>query len=64
MHANSPAMPAPRLCPTCDGFPIVAVTTGTRRPDGILPTLPMTCPTCQGTGTCTTALPTLVLVRR
>lgn len=51
MPAINPATPAPRLCPTCDGFPIVAVSVGTRRPDGTLPTLPMTCPDCAGTGT-------------
>ena len=64
MHRNSLAMPAPRLCPTCDGFPVVAVTTGTRRPDGTLPTLPMTCPDCHGTGARSAVRPARVLVDR
>ncbi|MFH8766572.1 hypothetical protein [Streptomyces althioticus] len=42
--------PAPRICPACDGFPTVAVTTGTRHPDGTRATLRVTCPTCKGTG--------------
>ena len=65
MHANSLAMPAPRLCPTCDGFPVVAVTTSTRRlPDGTLPTLTATCPDCHGTGTRPAVRPARVLVAR
>ncbi|QMU74396.1 hypothetical protein GXW83_06955 [Streptacidiphilus sp. PB12-B1b] len=56
MHPNSLAMPAQRQCPACDGFPIVAVTTSTRRrPDGTLPTLHTACPDCHGTGTHATA---------
>ncbi|MEV6651760.1 hypothetical protein [Streptomyces sp. NPDC051219] len=48
-----PDRPAPnvRICPTCDGFPVVAVTTGTRNPDGTRTTLPVVCPACHGTGT-------------
>ena len=42
--------PALRVCPTCDGFPVVAVSTGTRRSDGTLPTVPAICPDCSGTG--------------
>ena len=51
MPETSTPMPAERLCPTCDGFPVVAVTTTTRRrADGTLPTLPITCRDCRGTG--------------
>ncbi|MER6146552.1 hypothetical protein [Streptomyces hirsutus] len=39
-----------RVCRDCDGFPIVAITTGTRHTDGTRATLRVTCPTCQGTG--------------
>ncbi|MFJ9716050.1 hypothetical protein ACIRPQ_08940 [Streptomyces sp. NPDC101213] len=39
------------ICRDCDGFATVAVTTGTRRPDGTRATLHITCPTCKGTGT-------------
>ncbi|MET8114321.1 hypothetical protein [Streptomyces prasinus] len=42
--------PAARVCRACDGFPVVAVTTGTRRTDGTRATLRVTCPACQGTG--------------
>lgn len=38
------------LCRDCDGFPIVAITTGTRHPDGSRVTLHATCRTCHGTG--------------
>ncbi|WP_282205566.1 hypothetical protein [Kitasatospora fiedleri] len=40
-----------RICPNCDGFPRVAIATGTRRPDGSRTTAPVTCPACQGSGT-------------
>ncbi|ARX83581.1 hypothetical protein SMD44_03003 [Streptomyces alboflavus] len=39
-----------RLCPNCDGFPIVAITTGTRRRDGTRTLLHVTCRVCRGTG--------------
>jgi DnaJ-class molecular chaperone len=42
---------AARICPDCDGFPVVAVTTGTRNQDGTRTTLPAVCPACHGTGT-------------
>lgn len=66
MHALMPhPVPAPqptaRLCPSCDGFPVVAVTAGNRRPDGTLPTLPATCPDCQGTGTRPAAAPRVLV---
>ncbi|NEA86090.1 hypothetical protein G3I38_31935 [Streptomyces sp. SID7958] len=40
-----------RICPACDGFASVAVTSGGRDPRGHLRTLTAHCPTCQGTGT-------------
>jgi DnaJ-class molecular chaperone len=47
-------MPAPTpnrpLCRDCDGFPVVAITTGTRNLDGTRVTLAVTCSTCKGTG--------------
>ncbi|MFI8193179.1 hypothetical protein ACIF8T_31140 [Streptomyces sp. NPDC085946] len=39
-----------RVCRDCDGFPVVAITTGTRHRDGTRATLRVTCPACQGTG--------------
>ncbi|WP_217170067.1 hypothetical protein [Streptomyces sp. AC512_CC834] len=42
--------PTARICRDCDGFPTVAITTGTRHPDGTRATLRITCPTCKGTG--------------
>ncbi|CAL9430020.1 hypothetical protein SUDANB145_02022 [Streptomyces sp. enrichment culture] len=47
--------PAPRLCGTCDGFPVVAVTTDTRRRDGSRVTRRLSCPACKGTGHTTPA---------
>jgi DnaJ-class molecular chaperone len=52
--------PAARICRDCDGFPTVAITTGTRNSDGTRATLRVTCPTCQGTGT---TRPTAVFAR-
>ncbi|MEU6344343.1 hypothetical protein ABZ883_25730 [Streptomyces sp. NPDC046977] len=46
-----PTPPPPRICPACDGFPVVAITTGTRLPDGTRATLRVTCPACSGSGT-------------
>ncbi|WP_127353874.1 hypothetical protein [Actinacidiphila soli] len=44
--------PAPtRVCRDCDGFPVVAITTGTRLPDGTRTTIRVACPACHGTGT-------------
>ncbi|MER7396956.1 hypothetical protein ABT381_15760 [Streptomyces sp. NPDC000151] len=42
-----------RLCPDCDGFPTVAITTGQTNPDGSRKTLTVVCRTCEGTGTVT-----------
>ncbi|MGW4571364.1 hypothetical protein [Streptomyces tendae] len=40
-----------RVCRDCDGFPVVAITTGTRLQDGFRATLRITCTACKGTGT-------------
>ncbi|MFI9171672.1 hypothetical protein [Streptomyces lincolnensis] len=40
-----------RICRNCDGFPVVSITTGDRRPDGSRVLLRVICPACQGTGT-------------
>ncbi|MFD5283858.1 hypothetical protein [Streptomyces rubrogriseus] len=42
--------PTARICRDCDGFPMVAITTGTRHADGSRAILRITCPTCKGTG--------------
>ncbi|WP_449350904.1 hypothetical protein [Streptomyces shaanxiensis] len=47
MPQHAPNTP---VCRDCDGFPAVAITTGTRNPDGTRTTLTVTCPTCQGSG--------------
>ncbi|MFE6754650.1 hypothetical protein ACFVDQ_13715 [Streptomyces sp. NPDC057684] len=47
------AQPTParaRLCRDCDGFPLVAITTGLRNRDGSRQTLIATCHTCKGHG--------------
>jgi RNase P subunit RPR2 len=38
------------VCRDCDGFPVVAITTGTRNDDGTRTTLTVTCSTCKGNG--------------
>ncbi|MEU0185430.1 hypothetical protein ABZ312_30310 [Streptomyces sp. NPDC006207] len=38
------------VCRDCDGFPVVAITTGTRLPDATRATLRVACPACKGTG--------------
>ncbi|SNS79136.1 hypothetical protein [Actinacidiphila glaucinigra] len=48
------------VCRDCDGFPVVAITAGTRHPDGTRTTLRVTCPGCNGTGHTT---PAAVLAR-
>ncbi|OEV31207.1 hypothetical protein AN219_06490 [Streptomyces nanshensis] len=40
-----------RRCPDCDGFPVVAIDTGTRHRDGTRATLRVACTGCDGTGT-------------
>ncbi|WP_020119595.1 hypothetical protein [Streptomyces canus] len=52
MPQHAPNTP---VCRDCDGFPTVAITTGTRNPDGTRTTLTVTCPTCKGTGRRTAA---------
>ncbi|EPD56075.1 hypothetical protein [Streptomyces sp. HGB0020] len=47
MPQHAPTMP---LCRECDGFPVVAITTGTRHDDGTRVTLRVACRACQGTG--------------
>ncbi|MFI6566879.1 hypothetical protein [Streptomyces sp. NPDC050534] len=47
MPQHAPNTP---VCRDCDGFPAVAITTGTRHDDGTRVTLRVTCSTCQGTG--------------
>ena len=41
------------VCRDCDGFPVVAITTGTRHRDGTRRTITVRCLACQGTGTAT-----------
>ncbi|MET9587679.1 hypothetical protein ABZY10_32225 [Streptomyces sp. NPDC006539] len=56
--------PAPtRICPDCDGFPAVAIDTGTLLEDGTRATLLVTCPRCRGTGSTRTAAPASVAQR-
>ncbi|MET9408139.1 hypothetical protein ABZX90_20605 [Streptomyces sp. NPDC002935] len=43
-HPNTP------VCRDCDGFPVVAITTGGRNRDGSRTTLRIACPACKGTG--------------
>jgi DnaJ-class molecular chaperone len=38
------------VCRDCDGFPVVAITTGTRAPDGTRVLLRVVCLACKGTG--------------
>ncbi|MFE6091192.1 hypothetical protein ACFQ7M_04285 [Streptomyces massasporeus] len=43
--------PTARICPNCDGFATVAITTGNRDRHGHLPTLAIDCRACHGQGT-------------
>ncbi|MCX5283314.1 hypothetical protein [Streptomyces sp. NBC_00198] len=43
-------VPNTPVCRDCDGFPVVAITTGTRNIDGSRTTLRITCRACKGTG--------------
>ncbi|WP_326612032.1 hypothetical protein OG949_23825 [Streptomyces scopuliridis] len=51
------------FCSHCDGFPLVAVTTGQRSPNGQRKTITAACPACNGTGH-TTPAATLARVGR
>ncbi|MFJ9120974.1 hypothetical protein ACIRJO_36285 [Streptomyces sp. NPDC102394] len=53
MTGPTPATPAnPRICPNCDGFATVAISSGLGRDArGHLHTLTVDCRTCSGTGT-------------
>ncbi|MET7493371.1 hypothetical protein ABZV61_42235 [Streptomyces sp900116325] len=52
-----------RVCPDCDGFPAVAIDTGTLLEDGTRATLLVTCRRCRGTGSTRTAAPASVVQR-
>ncbi|MFE3413313.1 hypothetical protein ACFXMT_34880 [Streptomyces mirabilis] len=43
-------VPNTPVCRDCDGFPVVAITTGTRNRDGSRTTLRTICRACHGTG--------------
>ncbi|MER7906698.1 DnaJ-class molecular chaperone [Streptomyces griseus] len=58
-HAPAPT----RICPDCDGFPAVAIDTGTLFDDGTRATLTVTCRPCHGTGTTPTPAPAPVVQR-
>ncbi|MYW63896.1 hypothetical protein GTY65_07405 [Streptomyces sp. SID8379] len=60
---SQPTPARARICSDCDGFPVVAITTGLRNRDGSRQTLTATCPTCKGHGR-TTPAATLVRVGR
>ncbi|GAA3488952.1 hypothetical protein [Streptomyces cremeus] len=49
--------PVARVCPDCDGFPVVAITTGTLHADGSRHVVPALCRACKGTGTRTARRP-------
>ena len=49
MPQGTPA--SARICPNCDGFPSVQVTTGGRDQHDHLHTTTADCPACHGTGT-------------
>jgi DnaJ-class molecular chaperone len=57
MPQPTPAPANAPVCGHCDGFPVVAVTTGTRHRDGTRRTVRAVCPACHGTGTLRPAAP-------
>ncbi|MEV0745822.1 hypothetical protein AB0I75_11505 [Streptomyces sp. NPDC050273] len=61
MPQHSPA--PPRLCPDCNGFPVVAIDTGTLLDNGTRATLLVACHLCHGTGSPRTATPAPVVQR-
>ncbi|WP_329119687.1 hypothetical protein [Streptomyces sp. NBC_01465] len=54
-HSHASNLP---ICTDCDGFPVVAIATGTLNPDGSRVTIPVTCFACKGTGRVRPALVT------
>ncbi|MFF9908782.1 hypothetical protein ACF1HU_35880 [Streptomyces olivaceus] len=52
-HTHNPA----GLCPTCFGFPVVAVAIGTRTADGSRRTNRVRCGKCTGSGLASPATP-------
>ncbi|MFI6962188.1 hypothetical protein [Streptomyces sp. NPDC050255] len=61
MAQHSPA--PPRLCPDCNGFPVVAIDTGTLLDNGTRAILLVACHLCRGTGSNRTATPAPVVQR-
>ncbi|WP_250304170.1 hypothetical protein [Streptomyces sp. A 4/2] len=61
MAQHSPA--PPRLCPDCNGFPVVAIGTGTLLDNGTRGTLLVACHLCRGTGSTRTATPAPIVQR-
>ncbi|RPK78800.1 MULTISPECIES: hypothetical protein [Streptomyces] len=61
MAQHSPA--PPRLCPDCNGFPVVAIDTGTLLDTGTRAILLVACRLCRGTGSPRTATPAPVVQR-
>ncbi|MEV5851830.1 hypothetical protein [Streptomyces anulatus] len=59
MAQHSPA--PPRFCPDCNGFPVVAIDTGTLLDNGTRATLLVACHLCRGTGSPRTATPAAVV---
>lgn len=58
-HSPTPT----RICPDCDGFPAVAIDTGTLLEDGTRATLLVTCRRCRGTGSTRAVAPVSVAQR-
>jgi hypothetical protein len=61
MAQHSPART--RICPDCDGFPVVAIDTGSLLSDGTRATLNVVCRRCRGTGMATVSAPAAVVLR-
>ncbi|MEW2086914.1 hypothetical protein [Streptomyces sp. NPDC005283] len=52
-----------RICSDCDGFPVVAIDTGSLLSDGTRATLNVVCRRCRGTGLATISAPAPVGLR-
>ncbi|MBT2392621.1 hypothetical protein J7E87_25110 [Streptomyces sp. ISL-1] len=52
-----------RICPDCDGFPVVAIDTGSLLSDGTRATLNVVCRRCRGTGMACVSAPVVIVVR-